>query len=86
MGEAVNSIERLFILDWNHAVKDKSKILKYDRNIFYPKFNDKLGMQIISSGPDTTDPIIRNNFLKMIYLAKKTLKFKVHILIPEKQL
>lgn len=40
-------------------------------------------MQIISSGPDTTDPIIRNNFLKMIYLAKKNIKIQSPYFIPD---
>ena len=46
--------------------------------------NEELvGMQIISSGPDTKYPFIRDNFLKIIYKAKKHLYIQTPYFIPD---
>lgn len=65
------------------AVKDKFRIVEnMIVNIFWSKL--MINWMYTSSGPDTTDPIIRNNF-QMIYL-QKTLKSKSVYLSSMKQL
>lgn len=83
IGEAVMGIESRFIMDWNYAIKNNSKKLKYKLNSYYPEVKDKVGIQIISAGPDTSEPIIRDNILKMIYSAKKNIKIATPYFIPD---
>lgn len=76
VGEAVKSIEMRFVMDWNYAINDKSKQLRVNFEKLYPMAQDNIGMQILSSGPDLSEPIIRDNIIKMISLAKKSIKIQ----------
>lgn len=76
VGEAVSSIEMRFVMDWNYATNKISRRLKFKFNKLYPSSKNKVGIQIISSGPDLTEPIIRDNIIKMISLAKKSVKIQ----------
>lgn len=76
VGEAVQPIEMRFIMDWNYANRDEKRKLKFSRDRVYPISKNKVGIQVISSGPDLTEPIIRNNIIKMISLAKRNIKIQ----------
>ncbi len=82
-GAAVITLAVRFILDWNYAAKEN---LFLDDSLFevpvYERGGNEL-VQIISSGPDSTSPVIRNNYLRMIYLAKKSIYIQTPYFIPD---
>lgn len=94
-GESARDLNDRFILDWNCA--SKKKIEWEEKNVREDKIQDNtekrmeevadkenhVGMQIISSGPDTKYPYIRDNFLKIIYKAKKHLYIQTPYFIPD---
>lgn len=81
MGDAVNSLETRFLLDWRFASKEDLGMLpKY----FPPKDNvGKKPIQIVSSGPDSQWSAIRNCYLKMINKAEKSIYIETPYLIPD---
>lgn len=82
-GSAVNELNIRFALDWNYAKKTN---LFSDTSIFEPskrKGNDGVGIQIISSGPDTSRQNIRNNYLMMINKARKSIYIQTPYFIPD---
>lgn len=85
-GEAVKSVELRFILDWNYAVKNRFMQLKLSKPKELQKFDRKVGVQIITCGPDMSTPLIRDNIIKMIFLAKKSIKIQTPYLIPDEPL
>ncbi len=83
-GESAKDLEDRFILDWNCASKDK---IKWEEAVAKSESQnieqDQVGVQIVSSGPDTEYPYIRDNFLKIIYQAKKHLYIQTPYFIPD---
>lgn len=80
-GDAVDSLETRFLLDWRFAAKeDISMEPKY-----FPKRNHigYKGVQIISSGPDSQWGAIRNAYLKMINSADKNIYIETPYLVPD---
>jgi cardiolipin synthase len=68
-GSAAISLHVRFILDWNYATKQN---LFQNANIVkeYAAGTGKVGVQIISSGPDTQNEEIRDNYQKLIGKAR----------------
>lgn len=82
LGNAVSDLQIRFILDWNYASKEN---LFREEKYFY-RFDNKvgnIGMQIVSSGPDSTYQTVRDNYLKMIHLAKKNIYIQSPYFIPD---
>lgn len=82
-GDAVVPVEMRFIMDWNYAVKDSKRQLSLNEVEYHPIHNGNVGVQIVSSGPDMTEPLIRDNFLKMISIAKETIRIQTPYFIPD---
>lgn len=82
-GSAVHPLQTRFILDWNQAANAKMKI-HYSERYFpaIPKKGD-VAMQIVSSGPDTDWPVIKDGYLKMIANAKKYIYIQSPYFIPD---
>lgn len=83
-GEAVNNLQSRFMLDWNQASKHKISFKEY----YYPtqiKHGD-LGIQIVSSGPDSEWEQIKNGYIKLILTAKKYVYIQTPYLIPDESL
>lgn len=82
-GDAVNDLQLRFMLDWNYAAKENlfkdSKYFGYK----YHKPKGNIGMQIISSGPDSKYQTIRDNYLRLINKAKKTIYIHSPYFIPD---
>ena len=81
-GSAVISLHIRFILDWNYATKQNlfqnKKLIKE----FHPgKGTD--GVQIISSGPDTQNEEIRDNYQKLIGKARNHVYIQTPYLVPD---
>ena len=75
-GEAVNELNKRFILDWDYASEGELK--SYDEYFISEEGNGDIGIQIISSGPDHKEEFIKNAYMKIINNAKK----KVYIQTP----
>ncbi len=80
-GKSVDSLQHRFLLDWSFATNVE---LLEDQKYFPPKdIKDGSPVQIVSSGPDSKDEIIKSLFLKMIYSADKSISIQTPYFIPD---
>lgn len=81
-GTAVYSIQTRFILDWNQASADHDIV--YFPSLF-PHLPSKgnVGIQIVTSGPDSEYEHIKNGYLKMITSARKSIYIQTPYFIPD---
>jgi cardiolipin synthase A/B len=84
-GSAVHSLQTRFILDWNQA--------SHRHDIFYsPEYfplgesQDSVGMQIVTSGPDSEWEQIKNGYIKMVTSARKSIYIQTPYFIPDASL
>lgn len=84
-GEAVNSIQSRFLLDWNQASGEQVPFQSYYK-LNRTKHYGEVGIQIVSSGPDKKWEQIKNGFIKMILSAKKHVYIQTPYLIPDESL
>lgn len=85
-GAAVTSLAVRFVLDWNYAAKEN---LFLDDNLFeIPKYvrNGADPVQIITSGPDSKYPKIRDNYLRLIHMARKSIYIQTPYFIPDEDI
>lgn len=81
-GSAVAGLQVRFILDWNYAAGQN--LLKEES--YFPAPEGRRGdckMQIISSGPDSQIQHIRNNYLRLIAKAEKSIYIQTPYFIPD---
>ena len=82
-GGAVPSLHMRFIMDWNYAAgKNLFKDLKYMYIEPYES-KDNCEVQIISSGPDSQLQNVRNNYLRLIAKAEKSIYIQTPYFIPD---
>lgn len=82
-GNAVLGLQLRFILDWNYAAREN---LLQNAKVFVPPVQgtrDFCEMQIISSGPDNATEQIRDNYLRLISKAKKSIYIQSPYFIPD---
>lgn len=81
-GTAVYSIQTRFILDWNQASQEHD--ITYFPTLF-PEMSQKgsVGVQIVSSGPDSEYEHIKNGYLKMISSARRSIYIQTPYFIPD---
>lgn len=81
-GSALHPLQTRFILDWNQA-SEKQDIEYAER--YFPIIPRKgsVGMQIVSSGPDSEWEQIKNGYLKMIFMAQKYIYIQTPYFIPD---
>lgn len=84
-GEAVYAMQVRFILDWNQASHHHD--IYYESNLF-PKIDSpgNVGIQIVTSGPDSRYEHIKNGYIKMISSAKKSIHIQTPYFIPDASL
>ena len=85
-GSAVLSLQMRFMLDWNYAAKEN---LLQNPKMFggmEPGKRDFCEMQIISSGPDNTAQQIRDNYLRLITKAEKSIYIQTPYFIPDESI
>ncbi|GIO65769.1 cardiolipin synthase [Paenibacillus cookii] len=82
IGSAVYALQIRFILDWNQASHHHA--ITYSPNLF-PEVAPcgRIGMQIVTSGPDSELEHIKNGYIKMISSAKKTIHIQTPYFIPD---
>ncbi|MGM0902476.1 MAG: cardiolipin synthase [Bacillota bacterium] len=84
-GTSVHAIQTRFILDWNQA--SYSHDIDYHPGLFpKPDNNGHVGIQIVTSGPDSEWSQIKNGYIKMISLAKKSILIQTPYFIPDASL
>jgi len=82
-GMAVGSLHLRFILDWNYAAREN--LLNNEEKYLSPR-EEKLGssaIQIISSGPDSKLQDVRNNYLRLINKAEKSIYIQTPYFVPD---
>ncbi len=89
-GDSVTSLQSRFALDWNYATHEnlfKSKEYFEDKTIEDVKQRVAAGknveIQIITSGPDSIEKIIRNNYIALINKAKEHIYIQTPYFIPD---
>lgn len=80
-GSAVRDLQARFMLDWRNASKDNLSF-KYR---YFPDISGigNAGVQIMSSGPDSPYERIKQNYIKMINMAKKSIYIQSPYFIPD---
>ncbi|HLR52866.1 MAG TPA: cardiolipin synthase [Candidatus Avamphibacillus sp.] len=82
-GDAVKNMQTRFILDWNQASR---KDILYDERYYAAKPKGDVGIQIVSSGPDSEWEQIKNGYIKMIMSAKERIYIQTPYFIPDESL
>ncbi|WP_068673926.1 cardiolipin synthase [Oceanobacillus sp. Castelsardo] len=82
-GHAVNSMQTRFVLDWNHASRQD---ILYDERYYNALSSGNVGMQIVSSGPDSELEQIKYGYIKMILSAKEYIYIQTPYFIPDDSL
>ena len=85
-GAAVTSLAVRFVLDWNYAASENLFLKDYLFEIPEYQKNGRDPMQIISSGPDSRSKVIRNNYLRLIHMAKKNVYIQTPYFIPDEDI
>ncbi len=82
-GGAVTSLAVRFVLDWNYSAKEN--LFLQDHLFEIPEYQNSgdTAVQIISSGPDSKNPEIRNNYLRLIHMAKEHIYIQTPYFVPD---
>ncbi|WP_432661861.1 cardiolipin synthase [Wukongibacter baidiensis] len=83
-GNAVQSIQLRFLLDWRHAARETLDNL--DKYFVDVKNPGDSGVQIVSSGPDSEQEQIKYGYIKMINSAKESIYIQTPYFIPDDSL
>ena len=83
-GSATLAMQTRFLLDWNHAARNK---VGYEA-CYFPIIEPigKAGVQVVSSGPDSEWEQIKNGYIKLITSAKRTIFIQTPYFIPDASL
>ncbi|MDR1766708.1 MAG: cardiolipin synthase [Lachnospiraceae bacterium] len=89
-GQSAVSLQMRFALDWHYATKENlflSQEYFGGRGVFPSRSlgeaKKPLGVQIISSGPDTVARQIRNNYLELFYKASDHIYVQTPYFVPD---
>ena len=83
IGDAVNDLQSRFLLDWAQASGEKmewsEEYFKYSQ-----KHNEQgVGLQIVTSGPDSEREQIKKSYIRMIFDAKEYIYLQTPYFIPD---
>lgn len=81
-GSSLHPLQTRFILDWNQASTNQD--IEYsDRYFPAIPLKGSVGLQIVSSGPDSEWEQIKNGYLKLMTMAKKFIYIQTPYFIPD---
>ena len=80
-GSAISSLEWRFLLDWRFATGNE--ITRCQTYLADEDTKGSTGIQIVSSGPDSKWPSIKDGYLKMISTAKQKIYIETPYFIPD---
>ncbi|ASK64317.1 cardiolipin synthase [Virgibacillus phasianinus] len=83
LGSAVEHMQTRFILDWNQASRHD---ILYNERYYNASPAGDVGMQIVTSGPDSEWQQIKNGYIKMILSAKEYVYMQTPYFIPDESL
>ena len=84
-GSAVTALAIRYIQDWDYAAREN--LFSRPEYLVYPE--EACGdtqIQIISSGPDSSLQVIRDNYLRLIHKAKKRIFVQTPYFIPDESI
>jgi len=82
-GDAVHNMQTRFILDWNQASRNH---IAYESRHYPRAEGGDVGVQIVSSGPDSDWEQIKYGYIKMIFAAKEYIYIQTPYFIPDESL
>ena len=82
-GYAVMGLQVRFLLDWNYAARENLLSRRELLTGIEPGTRDNCDIQIISSGPDNTIKQIRDNYVRLINKAQKSIYIQTPYFIPD---
>lgn len=84
-GLSVIFLQGVFLSDWRYSTKDNKYPLKYLKKDYFPEQTAKgnCPMQILTSGPSSDKAEIKNTLVKMINMAKKSIKIQTPYFVPD---
>lgn len=82
-GSSVLPLEIRFLLDWNYAAKQNLFTAPKYLEVPERKYTAGCEMQIISSGPDSRMKNIRDNYVRLIGKAEKSIYIQTPYFIPD---
>lgn len=85
-GTASFTLQEIFIRDWNASVTNKADRMSYLPEYFVlPQKQIEKGvpMQIVADGPDSSEQIIKDGFVRMILAAEKSVWIQSPYLVPD---
>ncbi|OCA82512.1 cardiolipin synthase [Pradoshia sp. D12] len=86
IGDAVNDLQSRFMLDWAQASGDKMEWTE-DYFKYSKQHNEKgVGLQIVTSGPDSEREQIKKSYIRMILDAKEYIYLQTPYFIPDDSL
>lgn len=85
-GSAVLGLSVRFLLDWNYAAGENLFAKQKYVNGYASGKREFCGIQIISSGPDSLAPTIRDNYVRLIHKAKESIYIQSPYFIPDESL
>ena len=80
-GTSINGLQWRFLKDWRFASNNKHITTRVD--IPQEEFKGNSGIQIVSSGPDSNWPSIKDGYLKMITNANERIYIQTPYFIPD---
>lgn len=83
-GTAVHDMQTRFLLDWRAASGEE--ILRQPSYYPQPKTTGSCGIQIVSSGPESTQEEIKHGYIKMINSAKTQINIQTPYFIPDESI
>lgn len=85
-GSAVWFLQERFIMDWSYASETDPHAINVPSFFPEPVHTGNVGVQIVSSGPDTFESPIKSGLLTMIYGAKKNICLQTPYFAPDSSL
>lgn len=85
-GTASFTLQEIFIRDWNASVSSKSERMSYLPEYFVlpqKKIEKGVPMQIVADGPDSSEQIIKDGFVRLILAAEKSVWIQSPYLVPD---
>lgn len=82
-GSSVASLQVRFALDWNYSSKENLFLTDFYLNKEQIESKQYCEVQIVSSGPDSRYQNIRDNYLRLIGKAKKSIYIQTPYFIPD---
>ncbi len=85
-GNGVMGLQLRFILDWNYAARENLLQKQALFEGFVPGKRDNCELQVITSGPDHQLEQIRDNYLRLISKAEKSIYIQTPYFVPDESI